>query len=200
VKGRWNLWLPIGMMIAFAITCWPPLLPEALKNFSAAYAIAFCAGVYFRKRFAWVFPLVTLLLLDFGLNRFYGAPIFSFYTLFKVTAFAAIIWLGTAFHERSSWLKLVSGGILGALVFYVITNIASWFFDPGYPKTLQGLVQALTTGLPGYPPTWLFLKNTLLSGGLFTGLFAGVMKMSDAAEEAEEFEEETVEHPVPEES
>jgi hypothetical protein len=200
VKGRWNLWLPVGMMIVFAITCWPPLLPEALKNFSAAYAIAFCAGVYFRKRFAWALPLATLFLLDFGLNRFYGAPIFSFYTLFKVAAFAAIIWLGTRFRPRSSWLKLVSGGVLSALLFYVITNIASWLFDPGYPKTLQGLIQALTTGLPGYPPTWLFLKNTLLSGGLFTGLFAGVMKMSEAAEEAEETEEDTGEEPVPEEA
>ena len=29
------------MMVVFAITCWPPLMPEGLKNFSAAYAIAF---------------------------------------------------------------------------------------------------------------------------------------------------------------
>ena len=93
--------------------------------------------------------------------------------------------------------------MLGALLFYFITNTASWIFDPGYPKTLQGLLQALTTGLPGLPPTWMFLKNTLISGGLFTGLFTGVMKMSEAAEEAEETEEENAEgceKPVPEEA
>jgi hypothetical protein len=69
-------------------------------------------------------------------------------------------------------------------------------------KTLNGWWQALTTGLPGYPPTWMFLKNTLLSGGLFTGLFAGVMKVSEALEEAEEKEpaEESGEEPVPEEA
>jgi hypothetical protein len=92
--------------------------------------------------------------------------------------------------------------LIGALIFYVVTNIASWMFDPGYPKTLPGLFQALTTGLPGYPPTWTFLKNTLISGGLFTGLFAGVMKMSEASEPSEEEEEEASEEagdePLPE--
>lgn len=189
------------MMVAFAITCWPQMLPERMKNFSAAYAIAFCAGVYFPGRMGWILPLGTLLALDFCLNFFYynTSPLSPF-TLFKVAAYAGIIWLGTKFRANRSWFKLVGGGILGALIFYVVTNIASWIFDPGYPKTLGGLLQALTVGIPGYPPTWLFLKNTLISGGLFTGLFAGVMKLSEAAEEVEEKEEERGEQPVPEEA
>jgi hypothetical protein len=189
------------MMIAFAITCWPAILPENLKNFSAAYAIAFCAGVYFPGRMRWILPLGTLLALDFCLNVFYyNTAALSVYTIFKVAAYACIIWLGTKFSAKRSWFRLVSGGIIGALIFYVVTNIASWIFDPGYSKTLSGLLQALTVGIPGYPPTWLFLKNTLISGGLFTGLFAGVMKLSDAAEEAEEKEKEGGEEPVPEEA
>lgn len=203
MKVKWSFWLPIGMMIAFAITCWPSILPEPLKNFSAAYAIAFCAGVYFPGRMRWILPLTTLLLLDFGLNVFYYnvSPVSPF-TFAKIAAYAAIIWLGTKFSAGNSWWRLLSGGLLGAVIFYLVTNTASWLFDPGYPKTLSGLLQALTTGLPGYPPTWLFLKNTLISGGLFTGLFAGVMKWSDAAEEAEEKEpaEEGGEEAVPEEA
>ena len=189
------------MMIVFAITCWPSILPEHLKNFSAAYAIAFCAGVYFPGRSKWILPLVTLLVLDVVLNAFYyGAPAFSAYTLFKIVAYGGIIWLGTRMKRGDSWFKLVGGGVLGALLFYFVTNTASWLFDPGYSKTLSGWFQALTTGLPGYPPTWMFLKNTLLGGGLFTGLFAGVMKLSEAAEEAEEEEaaEENGEQSVPE--
>jgi hypothetical protein len=203
VRVKWSLWLPIGMMIAFAVTCWPSMLPESLKNFSAAYAIAFCAGVYFPGRMRWILPLTTLLLLDFALNIFYyKVSALSPYTLFKVAAYAGIIWLGTRFHARQNYLKLLGGGLLGALIFYFVTNVASWLFDPGYPKTLSGLIQALTTGLPGYPPTWLFLKNTLISGGLFTGLFAGVMKLSSVGEEAKEEDEteEIGEEPVPEEA
>ena len=188
-------------MVAFAITCWPALMPESLKNFSAAYAIAFCAGVYFPGRARWILPLATLLFLDFCLNvLYYKTSFLSPYTAFKILAYAGMIWLGTKFSANRSWLKLVGGGILSALIFYVVTNVASWMFDPGYPKTLGGLFQALTVGIPGYPPTWVFLKNTLISGGLFTGLFAGVMKFSEAAEEAKETEEERGDDPVPEEA
>ena len=191
------------LMIVFAITCWPSILPENLKNFSAAYSIAFCAGAYFPGRLRWVLPLITLLLLDLALNTlYYGAQAISGYTFFKIAAYSGIIWLGTRMRQKTSWLKLVGGGVLGALIFYAVTNTASWLFDPGYPKTLGGLFQALTTGISGYPPTWMFLKNTLLSGGLFTGLFAGVMKLSEAAEEAKEKEPaaESGEDPVPEEA
>jgi hypothetical protein len=191
------------MMIAFAMTCWPPLMPESLENFSAAYALAFCAGVYFRGKMRWILPLVTLAVLDFALNIFYyHVSAFSLYTIPKIAAYAGVIWLGTLFRPRANWFKLVGGGLLGALVFYLVTNTASWMFDAGYPKTLLGWIQALTTGLPGLPPTWMFLKNTLISGGLFTGLFAAVMKVSEAAEEAEEKEtsEEGGEEPIPEEA
>jgi hypothetical protein len=191
------------MMIAFGITCWPSILPENLKNFSASYAIAFCAGIYFPGRLKWILPLGTLLVMDFVLNVFYyGVAPVSAYTFFKVGAYAGIIWLGTRMNARHSWFKLLGGGVLGALFFYLVTNTASFIFDPGYAKSLSGWFQALTTGLPGYPPTWMFLKNTLLGGGLFTGLFAGVMKMSEAIEEAEEKEatEDGGKEPIPEEA
>ena len=177
-------------MIVFAITRWPGLMPP---NFSAAYAIAFCAGVYFPGKLRWILPLGTLLAMDIVLNLYYGAPLADLamwgYILVKLGAFAALVWLGTVFTARSSFLSLLSGGLLGAILFYLITNFASWLREPGYAKTLEGLFQALTTGLPGLPPTWTFFKNTLLSGGLFTGLFCAVMKASEAAEEAEEPED-----------
>ena len=199
VNEKWRFWLPLGlMMVAFAITRWPGLMPQ---NFSAAYAMAFCAGVYFPRKLRWWIPLGTLFALDLVLNIFYyHVRAVDGYTLFKLGTFALIIWLGTRFSPKRSWLALVSGGVLGALIFYLVTNIGSWIFDPGYPKTLSGLIQALTTGLPGYPPTWTFLKNTLSSGGLFTGLFCGAMKLSEAAEEATEEEEEPGEETVPEEA
>ena len=49
--------------------------------------------------------------------------------------------------------------------------------------------QALTAGLPGHAQTWEFFRNTLSSGGLFTGLFVGAMKLTEA-EETEPAEDE----------
>jgi hypothetical protein len=45
----------------------------------------------------------------------------------------------------------------------------------GIRQNARGLDSSLTTGLPNYPSTWEFFRNTLLSGGLFTGLFVGAM-------------------------
>jgi hypothetical protein len=88
-------------------------------------------------------------------------------------------------------------------VFYLVSNTASWFYEPGYAKTLAGWIQALTTGLPGYPPTWAFLLKTLLSSGLFTGLFVGAMKLtaeSPQEKEAGKREEESEGEAEPEEA
>ena len=78
--------------------------------------------------------------------------------------------------------------MLGALLFYLISNTASWLQLPGYAKTFAGWIQALTVGLPGFPPTWTFLLKTLLSGGLFASLFVGALKLTEASESASEKE------------
>lgn len=79
-------------------------------------------------------------------------------------------------------------------MFYLITNTASWLFNPfhnpEYTKDLAGLIIALTMGTKGHPTTLEFFRNTLTSGGLFTGIFAGILKLNEAAESAKEKETE----------
>lgn len=138
------------------------------------------------------------LVLNIFTNLHYGVgPLEGFlFLMVKLLAFGILIWLGTRFSPKNNWFKLVGGGILGAIIFYLVTNTASWLWDPAYPKTLAGWIQALTQGTPGYPPTVQFFLNSLLSGGLFTGLFAGAMKLTAADEsEAEEPQEEEAEEP-----
>jgi len=190
MRPNWNIALPVILMIVFAITRWPGLMPP---NFSAAYALAFCAGVYFTGRLAWWLPLGTLAVSDVIINLYYvsqGFDAFQVYQLLNYAAFLLIIWLGRRFSARSSFLKLLSGGLLGAILFYIVTNTAAWFFNPfnnpEYTKNLAGWLIALTKGTAGWPQTWEFFRNTLMSGGLFTGLFVGVMKLSEAAEPKEE--------------
>ena len=177
------------MMIAFALSRWPGLLPD---NFSAAYALAFCAGVYFPRQLAWWLPMSAFLASDILMNLFYYhvAPV-SPYMLVNYGTYAVIIGIGKGFSARASWFKLVSGGLVGAILFYLVTNTAAWLQNPEYARTLAGWIQALTTGIPRFPPTWMFFWKTLLSTGLFTGLFVGAMKLSEKpkAEEAEAAEE-----------
>ena len=168
--------MPLALMLVFALSRIPGMLPQ---NFSAAYALAFCGGLYFAGAMAWWLPTGTLLATDICLNLFYyHQPVFNWYMLIKTLSFAGIVLLGRLFKPGMNFFKLLGGGLLGAILFYLITNTASWLNDPGYAKTLAGWLQALTTGLPGYPSTWEFFRNTLLSGGIFTGLFVGAMKLT----------------------
>jgi hypothetical protein len=182
-----KLGLPVLLMLVLALTRWPGLLPP---NFSAVYGLFFCAGVYFPRHFAWWLPLGTMLVTDVLLNvLYYDRSVFTPYVLVNYALYPLLIWLGRRFSARAAWWKLVGGGLLGATLFYLLSNTASWLQDAGYAKSLAGWIQALTSGLPGYPPTWEFFRNTLSSGGLFTGLFVGAMKFSESTEEAEETDE-----------
>ena len=189
VKVKWANVLPVVLMLAFALTRWPGLFPDTWSSFSAAYALMFCAGVYFPRVLVWWLPIGTLLVSDVLLNIFhYKVEPVSRYMLANYIMYAALIWLGRRFSSKDSIAKLVGGGLLGALVFFLVTNTVAWLRDPAYTKDWDGFWQALTTGVPGWPPPWTFLRNTLISGGLFTGLFAGAMKLSEAAESAREKE------------
>ena len=181
-----NLLLPAVFIAVFALSRIPGLMP---LNFSVAYAFAFCAGVFFRGARGWWLPLGVMLATDLGLNFYYAAHGVSVWDAsnlenlaFNYVAYAVLIFLGRRFKPQASFTGLLGGGILGAILFYFITNTASWLFNPfhnpEYAKTLAGWIIALTKGTGGYPSTWEFFRNTLLSGGLFTALFGAMGKLT----------------------
>jgi hypothetical protein len=200
VNGKWSKWLPYVFMLVAALSRWPKLFPP---SFSVFYGLAFCAGAFFPRNIKWWLPLGTLVATDIALDFYYQS--FSVMQLVNYAAYGLIILFGTRFNHRSRFLGLLAGGIVGAILFYLITNTASWLSNPEYTKDLAGWIIALTKGTSGYPPTLEFFRNTLMSGGLFTGLFAGALKLTEAAESAKEKEpeEEPAEapegEPVPEE-
>lgn len=211
VNGKAGRWLPFLFMTVAALSRWPGLFPP---NFSAFYALAFCAGAFFPATMKWWLPMGTLLFTDLALNLYYyfasGINAFQWFQLLNYAAFGGLIWMGTKFNPRASFVRLLSGGVFGAILFYLITNTAAWLFNPfqnpEYTKDLAGWLIALTKGTAGHPTTLEFFRNTLMSGGLFTGLFVGALKMTEAAESAKEKEtgeqgaEEPEEEPAPDEA
>ena len=202
VNTKRRLWLPVLFLVALALTRVPNLLPP---NFSGVYALGFCAAVYLPVRLAWTVPLVFLMVTDLVLNVFvYRVTPFSAFQLIALVGLAAIVLWGRAFRPSDSWLKLLGGGLVGAVLFYLLTNTAAWLFNPfgnpEYTKDVSGWIIALTKGTGGYPQTWEFFRNTMMSGGLFTGIFVGAMKLSEAPETEEEEQPEVVPEAEGEES
>ncbi len=198
VTNRWHKALPIIFILLAVLSRWPGLFPP---NFSAFYALAFCAGAFFPARVKWWLPMAALVGSDIALNLYYyfglGINAFKPAQLLNYAGFLGIIWIGSRFKPQSSFTKLLGGGIAGAVLFYLCTNTFAWLLNPfnnlEYTKDLAGLIIALTKGTSGYPPTFEFFWNTLASGGLFTGLFAGAFKLVAAAESAREKETESAE-------
>lgn len=157
-----------------------PTMDLNLSNFSPLMAIAFCGAVYFKNRWMWLVPFVALAVSDFYINWFYAReygfhwPVSGF--IARTACFGAALLLGAWISRRKSWLWLLNGSLIGALLFYFVTNTQAWMADAFYAKTLAGWWQALTVGHPEFPPTVLFFRNTLFGDLLFTGLFAGVME------------------------
>jgi hypothetical protein len=146
-------------------------LPDA-QNFAPLMAIACCGALLLPGWLALAAPLGALIVSDILLNAHYGASLVSFEVLPRYVCFA----LGAAcglVARRWHGALLPTLGVVAAnsLFFYLFTNVFSWIGDAGYAKTSAGLAQALTIGLPGLPPTWTFLRNSLISDLLFAGLF-----------------------------
>jgi len=190
-------------MLIFAASRWPGMLPQ---NFSAAHALLFCAAFWLRGWIGWVLPMATIIVTDVLLNLFfYAEPVMVPELISNWMILGLFVVLAKWLARRRSYGRVFLGTLLGALLFYLVSNTVSWLVNPAYAKTIAGWVQALTVGLPGLPPTWMFGLNSLLGTGLFTGLFAGAMKWSESldatepeAETEDEEEVETPSEPVPE--
>ena len=187
-------------MLVFAASRWPGMLPQ---NFSAAHALLFCAAFWLPGWMGWVLPLATIIVTDILLNLFhYSMPVMVPELVVNWMILALFVVLAKWLARRRSYGRVFVGTLIGALLFYLVSNTVSWMVNPAYAKTIAGWVQAMTVGLPGFPPTWLFGLKSLLGTGLFTGLFAGAMKWSEALDATEsepelDDEEETEAPPEP---
>ena len=110
---------------------------------------------------------------DLILNVHYHQPLIDTGMFSRYFCFGLILLLGRPGPKTTSHklLFLFASTLIGSALFYLMTNTTTWISTADYAKTLPGWWQAMTTGVPGFPPTLLFFRNTLLSDLFFTALF-----------------------------
>jgi hypothetical protein len=154
--------------------------PFAWANFSPLASIFLCSGLFLPTKRASLLPAFGLAISDLLINAHFHAPLLDTRMIPGYFAFGVIFLAGVCLRHyhirRPLFVLLAAAG--SSLLFYLVTNTVDWYFDapiplsiPLYSKTFAGWLQALTVGHPGFPPTYLFLRNTLLSDLLFTSLF-----------------------------
>jgi hypothetical protein len=154
--------------------------PFEWADFSPLASIFLCSGVFFATKRAALLPALGLFLSDVIINACYHAPLLDTRMIPGYFSFGAIYLLGRCLRRRhvTKPLPVLFAALASSILFYLVTNTVAWYFDAPvplsiqiYPKTLAGWLQALTVGHPGFPPTYLFLRNSLISDLLFTSLF-----------------------------
>jgi hypothetical protein len=149
--------------------------PEAIPDISPFMAIAYIGGICLPRRWGWLVGAIAIFLSDFAfleINYRTIGSMFSWWSVISLGIYAGAGLLGILISRRVSLFKIVSGSLGCSLFFYLAANTFSWWqnitikLTPGYPPNLAGWWQANTIGLPGYEPTWLFLRNSM-AGDLF---------------------------------
>jgi len=153
---------------------------EWLPNFSPFAAIALCGALYLPRRIAFLLPMLGLLASDLVLNAHFGAALFSTDLLWRYAVLAGVIAVGYALRKNPTFGRVLTASLAGSVVFYLVTNTASWAVDAAYAKSFAGWIQSMTLGEAGFAPTWTFFRNSLVSDTLFTSLFTGCMAMAGA--------------------
>jgi hypothetical protein len=144
---------------------------EAFANISPLAALALCGGMMFPTRIAFMLTFGTFITSDIILNLKYEQPIINYYSLFLLVLFAVIFTCGYLLRKHRRINVLLGCTIASSLLFYLLLNSVSFFMDPHYTKNIAGWFQANTTGVPGYPPAWLFGIRTLVSNSIFALVF-----------------------------
>ncbi|MBK7998372.1 MAG: hypothetical protein IPK15_06550 [Verrucomicrobia bacterium] len=120
--------------------------------------------------------------------------------------YIALFLLGRKLKAQSRFATLLGGGVLGAIVFYLVTNTAAWFLNPFKNPEFYKNVRRLADRVPKAPlatQTWGILpQHAAPAAGFSPGLFVGAMKLTASSEskrekEAPEPREETNDAPEP---
>ena len=148
--------ITIGIFLALAKSRFVPHPP----NFTSLLALSFYIPVLFGIKFLPIL-LISFIITDFIIG-FHEVTFFTWGSVF-------IIGLMSKFFI-SNIINRISGALLGACLFYLITNFGIWFLG-SYGYTLQGFIACYTLAIP-------FFAYSLISTFIFSGFIEGISKLN----------------------
>jgi hypothetical protein len=154
--------LIVGMILFAAIM---RIVPHP-SNLTPVGAMALFSGAVIRNRvMAFVFPLLAMLVGDFFIGFHILMPVV--YVSFVIST-AIGFWV----REHRSAVRVCGVVLLGAIQFFLITNLGVWMFLNSYPKTFAGLMTCYVAGVS-------FFWNTLTGDACFSALLFGGLFLAE---------------------
>lgn len=133
-------------------------------NMTAVGGVALFAGSFFaKKQYSFLVLIAGLFLTDCVLG-FHNQmlPVYFSYLLIAV--------LGFALNTYSTRFKVVGFSILGSALFFLITNMTSWYGNAFYAQDINGLFESYYLGIP-------FFRNQILGDVLSAAILFELAKL-----------------------
>ena len=135
-------------------------------NFTPVLSMAFLGGMYLKGRQAVFVPLALMVISDFIIG-FHDLMFFTWGSIGLISIFG--IWL----KERKSFINVLSGSIISAAIFFIVTNFGAWLTL--YPHTIDGLRQCYILAIPFFRGT--FVSTMAYSLVIYSG-YEWILKRS----------------------
>jgi hypothetical protein len=146
--------ISLGIFLALAASRFIPPPP----NFTSLLALSFYIPLIHGLRYLPVL-LVSFIITDLVIG-FHGVTLFTWGSII-------LIGLGSKFFTKTI-LNRIMGSLLGACLFFIITNFGVWTLG-SYTYTLEGLLLCYTLAIP-------FFAYSLISTFIFSGIIEGIYK------------------------
>jgi hypothetical protein len=144
------------------------LLPHP-PNVTAITALALFGGAHFSdRRLAIGVPLLALLVSDLALGFYFRWDFRAIqgHMWVQYASFLAIVAMGFLLRSSRSVLRTGAVALSASCLFYLVTNLGEWAFQPWYPKTAEGLLASYVAGIP-------FFRNMLVGDLAYTAVLFG---------------------------
>ena len=154
-------------VLLIVVAAFSRLLPHP-SNFTPLAAIALFGGVYLDRRYAFIVPLLALLISDYIIG-FYGGMYWVY------GSFLLIGFIGLWMKNHKKPLYILGGTLSSSVLFFVVTNFGVWM-TPGsiYAKNWSGIVECYVAAIP-------FFRNTVGGDMIFVAAMFGLYELSALA-------------------
>ncbi|MBU1164997.1 hypothetical protein KKA15_05580 [Patescibacteria group bacterium] len=153
-----NKLIVAALLIILGVSC--RLLPHPF-NFAPIAAVALFSAVYLGAMYAVTLPVIAMVVGDIFIGFYEWQLMVAVYLCYAIIGLLGLI------VRRYKSVETVLGASIGASVlFFIVTNLAVWYFSPWYGQTMQGLVNCYIVALP-------FFRNTIMGDMFYVGAFFG---------------------------
>ena len=161
--------ISLGIFVALAASRFIPHPP----NFTSLIALSFYIPALLGLRYLPIL-ILSFIITDLFIG-FHGVTLFTWGSVVIIGLFSK--------YFIKSILSRVSGALIGAFVFFLITNFGVWSLG-SYGYTIEGFILCYTLAIP-------FFAYSLISTFTFSGIIEGIYKLKFIKFESQQIKSQT---------